>query len=161
MFRFLRRLMSGCTPRDRQWNLQGEICEAILVHTCLLEEGNYPNILYMYIHMSLLSLRKSYNASWHQLLWVKCMSYLAVAGDLFREARFWFGSSTCPWGAIAGISLLIFWCGVITGFAFGACIFSSGCRGILLVVCRALLAHCGAGFSHSAETRLAQYRRRG
>lgn len=68
------------------------------------------------------------------------MSYLALAGDLFREARFWLGGSSCPWGAIAGFSLLIFWCGVLTGLAIGACIFSSGC----------LLAHCGAGVAGSA-----------
>lgn len=89
------------------------------------------------------------------------MSYLALAGDLFREARFWLGGSSCPWGAIAGFSLLIFWCGVLTGLAIGACIFSSGCRAILLVIGRALLAHCGAGVAGSAESRLAQYRRRG
>ena len=89
------------------------------------------------------------------------MSYLATAGDLFREARFWLGGSTCPWGAIAGLSFGIFWLGLLTGLALGACIFSSGCRALLLVIGRALLEHSGVGITRSAQDRLAQYRRRG
>lgn len=44
--------MSGCSPWDRQWNLQGKICEALLVRTCLLVEGGLSKYtVYVYIHI--------------------------------------------------------------------------------------------------------------
>ena len=56
------------------------------------------------------------------------MSALSWFPDLIREARFFFGASSCPWGAVA-IAICVtaistFW----FGFALGALVFSTRCR---------------------------------
>ena len=88
---------------------------------------------------------------------------LGFAFDLLRELRFWApASSSCPWGAVGLLVVLVaitcWWC----GFAVAACVLSQHCRRVVTVVLRALISSAQApGVPPDLRGRLAEYHRSG
>lgn len=94
----------------------------------------------------------------------KHMHFGSLLPEVLREARWWLSSTTtCPWGAIAFLVLLLAIWSFVIGFVVGAVSFNSYCRRCLLQLARA----CIAGFETEAgpvvdlRHRLARYRQTG
>ena len=86
------------------------------------------------------------------------MSLALGALDLIREFRSAFSpSSHCPWGGIALIVTLVFACGCCIGALVSACIFSTGCRRLILLCLQVLVQQVPVQPGNVRE-RLAEYR---
>lgn len=86
------------------------------------------------------------------------MSALSWFPDLVREARFWFGTASCPWGAVAIVILVTAVTAFWFGFSLGALVFSFRCRRFGLHLLQLLASLVLPEPTRDIRGRLAEYR---
>ena len=71
--------------------------------------------------------------------WVQ-MSIAWGALEVLREIRWaWAPTSHCPWGGVAVVCILIFITGLCLGATISACVFSTTCRRVFLLIAQVLV----------------------
>lgn len=89
------------------------------------------------------------------------MSWAYWAPELFREFRFLFAPTGCPWGAI-GLAVIIAWCcGLCIGLLVASSLLSIQCRRLVVAISRAVLVHLQPAPAAAVDLRgrLAEYQR--
>ena len=119
----------------------------------------WPFLIYIYIIC--LPITSNQNA-WQKSFGVKLrMSWAYLLPDLLREFRVWsIPSSSCPWGAIGLVVLLVWLAGCCCGAALASLVLSIHCRRLVHLALR-VAAQWSAGpvDSPAVATRLREYNR--
>ena len=125
--------------------------------------GVLANLDHVYSYnVCFLSLGCSLNVS-ASFLGSRFMSWWGLLPEVLRELRWWSAPTSCPWGGVALVILVVGSCSCIFGFCLGAFTFNPFCRRVLASLARTWLVGLDSerAVQPNLRSRLAEYHRSG
>ena len=91
------------------------------------------------------------------------MVWWELVPEVLRELRWWSAPTSCPWGAVLLVVLLVCSCSCIVGFCLGALTFNPFCRRLAFNLAKVCLVGVEGERTGTVNlrSRLAEYHRSG